>query len=289
MNNLEILFDALKSNDYDKFDKCMKTLDDTISEYRTLQEKLQLSTKEVSSKADYVNQLETELKQYKTKEESNTDKNYIRSLEQRLANIEASKTVNSTEVAELPIIDESFSKPSKEFIVIRECKTAIYLNSLINCINIYFKAAKSTDNEDNLIVVLDPMTDYFRVKKYQKHGYGINKLAEDSTVLVTNYDKDSLRRTVDFSNYGKVIIFDRYHQEKNAVRVTDSDIYYLIDSPTDIKDFNLDNNKCIAFFKEEDYSRFSINPNFDCIQYQDLDRAGMLSDNKLIERLCSNV
>ena len=93
-------------------------------------------------------------------------------------------------------------------------------------------------------------------------GLTPNDFFENSVVLLTNQRKDTLENILDFTVYDKVVIIDRYPKLNNMAQIKGEN-YYLIDSESDIFDYNLDSDRCQSFTTCNSYSRYFVSPNFD--------------------------
>ena len=172
--------------------------------------------------------------------------------------IERQKNIRETS----PIIDTTFGQPKTTITNIKEIKPTIYLHSMINYFIHYFQCEYNNGTQKCLLLILDDLTNELRNVKYEKMGLVPNELLENSVVLLTNQNKNALEKILDFTTYDKVVIIDRYPKLNNMAQIKGEN-YYLIDSESDIFDYNLDSDRCQSFTTSNRYSRYLVSPNFD--------------------------
>ena len=112
-----------------------------------------------------------------------------------------------------------------------------------------------------LIVIYDHLTD-LNQQKYTKLRYAINAAPDPSTpiVVTSNLTQAFLRNVLSIASYNYIVIIDRLGSFKLVTERTDSKNYFLIDSASDIDDFKLDPEKCIAYYDSKDTCAADVLP-----------------------------
>ena len=122
-----------------------------------------------------------------------------------------------------------------------------------------------------MLLILDDSTDELRYTKYTKMGLVLNEFDENNVVLLSNYTKDTLSDMLNFTRYDKVVIVDRYRTAECVAKIK-GETYYLIDSESDIFDYNLDGERCQIFATSTTHARYLVSPNFDAQTIKGADR-----------------
>lgn len=163
--------------------------------------------------------------------------------------IEKFKNITTVDVKEnvtqidknINFITISNGQPTGEIICIKELKNAAYMNSMLANIIEHFKI-KNMHNQTHLLIILDDEEDKIKKIKYKKMELEYDELSCESSVLLTTAKNPSLK-TLNFSEYEKVIVVDRYRTTENLAKIN-GDTFYLIDSDSDIVDFDLNPEYC---------------------------------------------
>ena len=169
------------------------------------------------------------------------------------------------------IIDLSFGQPAVEIINIKEIKPTIYMNSMINYLRAHFTYEYSYGMTKSLLLILDDLSDELRQIKYQKMGLVPNEFDDNNMVLLSNYHKETLINIVNFTNYDKVVILDRYRTLECVAKIK-GEHFYLIDSESDIFDYNLNSDRCQIFATSTTHARYTVSPTFDALTINGQDR-----------------
>lgn len=194
------------------------------------------------------------VEEYKKSEEDLNANTVIAALKSEIDELSKSNLSMEKISKQMPIIGSKFAISATKIIVLKEIKTAIYLNSLISQMNfILRRVVVGEQNRSFCIVVLDTLIDKFREFKYRKHGFSINKMPvvtdkNDMQVIVTNnFDVSFLKNTLKLNTYDYLIVVDRLKLPESAVKHSSATVFCLIDSYHDIEDFKIRNGNFVIF------------------------------------------
>lgn len=158
------------------------------------------------------------------------------------------KKISDSIAEKLPIFTDNTNVQAESFICFREIRPTVYINSLIMWLNSSLRVYNRMSGKSYLILVVDQLSSYFDEAKYVKHGWNVNKITEDMTVLVVPPMRfDVLKSTYHIESYDVVVCIDRCHTMTPVVDMKAANTYNLINTCGDITDFGLDCTKCIAF------------------------------------------
>lgn len=228
-------------------------------------------TEEVASLREKINELEEKLSEEKKKVfqlESTNNDNYKDEIIANLKEALQSKSNDQTSLSdsEFPIINDRVPLRAKKIVYIKEVKPTIYLNNLIESLDILGEKCKTNGMNMKIItIVYDRLENAYQMKKYTKHQYSINTAPINSVVITNNLTTGFINNVVNLKDYDCIFIIDRLGFMKDICARNDCNSYYLIDSPKDITDFKLKPDKCVAFFgmtKEDESSTVAskLNP-----------------------------
>lgn len=154
----------------------------------------------------------------------------------------------------LPAIGNKFAISAAKIVVLKEIKTAVYMNSLVRQMNAILRSrVNSEQHKTYCIVVFDMLMDQFRLFKYKKHGFAINKppivtAKNDLQVVVTNQlDVSFLKGTLKLNTFDYLVVIDRLKLPVSAVKHSAATEFYLIDSYHDLEDFKIRGGDFIIF------------------------------------------
>lgn len=151
----------------------------------------------------------------------------------------------------LPIFTNSTTLAAEKVLCIKEVRPTVYMNGLISWFSTSLKMYTKIKNRSTLVLVVDPLTNYFEEMKYRKHGWNIGDISPDIPVLITPpLGFDVLKSKYQIDAYDFILCIDRCHTVKPVFDIPKAITYYLVNSCSDISDFGLDGTKCIAFMDE---------------------------------------
>lgn len=179
--------------------------------------------------------------------------------------LELTKSVSPMERIEkmLPVITDDTVLKTPYVLQLKEVKPIIYLNSLIQWVQVYLRVNMiRAEKKAPLIIIFDNLMDNFRVAKYKKHGYAINSAPNLPNMVVVTNDLSLLflKETIKIQNFNFIMVVDRLGSFKSVARSKKTITYYLVDSPSDIDDFNLEPNSCIGFYGDDGSCMYYTEP-----------------------------
>jgi hypothetical protein len=153
----------------------------------------------------------------------------------------------------LPCIDDTVYIKAKKIIYIKEIQPCVYMTTLLKWMMLYASklASKADENSQLLILIYDRLENAYTMKKYTKNNISINTVPTNHAVVTNKLDKSFLINTLKIEQYGYIFVIDRLGFNRNAVNRSDMYDYYLINSPSDLTDFKLKPEKCVAFYNSE--------------------------------------
>lgn len=280
MELINRLITSIEQFDEETFGKLADDIPSVRKEYSTEQE-------EKRRAASNVKTLTEELE--KVRNTPTIPKSHVDELERTLISVQTQLKSKDALSIKLPIIAEDIKFTDSRVIVLREVKTAIYMNKLLEFIRTNYRLRQKTENKKYLLLVLDPLSDEFRLAKYKKHSYPINEVVKDIPMLISNEDLSAISKLVDLSSYSEITIVDRYQKIQSAVKHPKADTYYLIDSLSDTIDYNLDRTRCIAFINNgESIFNYVVDPSVDINIYSNMEKPGAIGSCSFVGRFYCN-
>lgn len=275
MLKTEELLIAIRDDDDTAFTNLVGSIDEIIAEFGEAQKK----TDTLRNRITELTKENSIIKASKGAPEEKISELHkrVRELEEDIANYRENDLV-------LPLFTPDFNCQSNKLIVIKELKTAIYMNSFLEYLGMSNEVLYNFEKRRILVVVVDDLKDELRNIKYRKHGFRINTEPTDNGIVVTNKTMEELKTFISFDAYDTVIVIDRSMQTTCAVNHPKEDIYYMIDSETDMVDYNVNSKKCIGFFSEEQLVGFTIKPGINILEYTE-QRPGLIADCDFVQRI----
>lgn len=212
---------------------------------------------QIDKTQEVITTLQTENSGLKEAGANLTANEMISKLKEQLS--EASKSAGTNDYLKnmMPVFGSSFITGASKFIVLKEIKTAVYMNTLLSSLN---EACKSRINKglgkSYIIIVLDTMLDEFRNFKYKSMGYGVNEQprlvnAKSPNICVINrYDTDFLKNTLKVNDYNYVVVVDRLKLPRTSVDTVNCEYFYMIDSINDINTYSLKSTANLIVYGE---------------------------------------
>lgn len=218
-----------------------------------------------------------------------TPKAYVDTMEKTLVELQNQLKSKSSGAVQMPIIADDVKLSDANVIVLREVKTAVYMNKLLEFIQNTYRLHQRTQGKKCLLLVLDPLTDEFREMKYRKHKYPINTYSKEIPMLITDKEKPFITSILDLSTFDEITIVDRYMKLAPAVKRTDITTYFLVDSFNDSVDYNLSRSQCVAYVNsEENRFNYVVDPAVDISQYSPTEKAGAIAACLFVGRMYCN-
>lgn len=226
------------------------------AEFEELREKLDLAEEQLKEARK---KKEAETSYFANSEDKDKDE-LIAILKTQLSKVQQSSGINLEEA--LPIITSTLHLNANTLITLKEIKRAPYINTLVEWLRIKATSQQAQKTGSRmLIVIYDHLTD-LNQQKYTKLRYAINAAPDPSTpiVVTSNLTQAFLRNVLSIASYNYIVIIDRLGSFKLVTERTDSKNYFLIDSASDIDDFKLDPEKCIAYYDSKDTCAADVLP-----------------------------
>lgn len=219
-------------------------------EYKQLEAKLKVIEEEKAS-------ISSEYEEYKrgvAEDMSATGQAGLEDLNTQLRNelrkLRERKFIDSV-ADKLPIFTTATHLAAEKVLCIKEVRPTVYINGLISWFSTSLKMYSKIKNKKTLVLVVDPLTNYFEEMKYRKHGWNIGEISPDMAVLITPpLGFDVLKNKFQIDTYDFILCIDRCHTLKPIFDMPKAITYYLINNCSDIVDFHLDGASCIAFLDE---------------------------------------
>lgn len=256
----------------------------SVDELDEVREKLEQTEEHLERALTELNKKKEEKSSYFSSEEVSKDE-LIKTLKAQLDL--ASSNIKTDVNTSLPILTDDVHLSVKRLVVFKEIKRAPYMHTLIECLRCNAISSKNlSDGKRIITIIYDNLTDINKTK-YMKHHYSINSSAIDKyPVIVTDVlTLDFLRNIANIFAYNYIFIIDRLGSNNLVVSRKDAEVFYLIDSESDVTDYALDYKRCITYYNADDKSFLNILPdaNYDALP----DTKKLFNFSKL--RLISNL
>lgn len=240
----------------------------SIAELDEVKEKLEQTEEHLERALSDLNKRKEEQSAYFSSEEVSKDA-LIKTLKAQLDLASSNIRTNINE--SLPVLKDDMHLSVKRLIVFKEIKRAPYMHTLTECLRLNAISPKNINDGKRIVVIIyDNLTDINKTK-YMKHQYSINVPAiEKFPVIVTDVlTQEFLRNVVNIFAYNYVFIIDRLGSNNLVVSRKDAEVFYLIDSESDVKDYSLDYSKCISFYNSDGKSYLDIVPDSEFDKFED--------------------
>ena len=234
--NIELNASKKKSSSFvtkDEFDALNE-------EYTLLSEKYEKLMKENSEK--HANQ---------TSVFSTANDQVIVALKERIMELQESQT--SMLLDKLPILTDTsiILKQGAKVMLFKDLKNSTCMNDFVLFIDLY--CSKLSRRGRSVISVVIDSLNGLTTTVYKKYDFAVNEILQrkDSCTVITNRtDIEFYRDDLALSQYDLIVVIDRTGSDRLAMNRKDMKKYYLIDSPSDLVDYNLKPEDCIATFSE---------------------------------------
>lgn len=158
------------------------------------------------------------------------------------------RKISDTITSKLPIFTNSTMLRADSVLCFKEVRPTVYVNSLIAWLDASLRVYAKKNQKSYLILVVDPLADEYTERKYLKHGWSVNKAFDKMSVLVVPPLRfDTLKTTYHIDSYDILVCIDRCKVQADVFEMSKAKTYYLINTCSDISDFDLDGTKCICF------------------------------------------
>lgn len=232
----------------------------SVAELDEVKEKLEQTEEHLERALSELNKKKEEKSSYFSPDEVGKDE-LIKTLKAQLDL--ASSNIRTDVNDSLPVLKDDMHLSAKRLIVFKEIKRAPYMHILTEGLRLHAISPKHISEGKRIITIIyDNLTDLNKTK-YMKHQYSINvPPIEKFPVIVTDVlTQDFLRNIANIFVYNYIFIIDRLGSNKLVVSRKDAEVFYLIDSESDVADYNLDYKRCISFYDSNGQSYFDILPN----------------------------
>lgn len=248
----------------------------------------------VSRLKDCVLKQQVTIEKYKDAEDRLDSNAVIKKLQEQLAAAAANKFDIDDIRKSMPIIGNTFALAAQKIVVIKEVKTALYMNSFLLHLNdVCYERIYRTAKKSYCIVVFDMMLQDFRVFKYKTHNFFINAApAVTSTqsryiTVVNQFDIAFLKNTLGLDKFDYLFVVDRLGLSPASVKHSSAVSFFMVDSIRDINEFNLGKSNLIVYGKplQPTQSTITVFPNGDLFNKNREARAVQFHREKVMQSI----